>query len=132
HRGRSGRTGGPCAVRGVDLDSNRRREPLANAAPRSATTAWAIAGLIASLAFAAWWRGHTVAPTVRDRIGAAPWPVVRGEAEPLDCDEAAYAYMARRMVEQGDRLYADLSENKPPLGYWIYAAAVAVGGANEL
>ena len=103
---------------------------MANAAPRSATSAWAFAGLIASLAFAVWWRGHTFAPTVRDLLGVAPWPVVQGEAEPLDCDEAAYAYMARRMLE-GDRLYADLSENKPPVGYWIYAAAVAIGGANE-
>ncbi|MEW4567898.1 phospholipid carrier-dependent glycosyltransferase [Tautonia sp. JC769] len=104
---------------------------MANAATRSSTSRWAIAGLAATLLFAAWWRGHTFAPAVESRLGVAPWPVVQGQVEPLDCDEAAYGYMARKLV-QGDRLYADLSENKPPLGYWLYAASVAIGGANEL
>ena len=54
----------------------------------------------------------------------------RGEAEPLDCDESAYAYIGRRLV-RGDVLYRDLTENKPPGGYWLYALAVALGGANE-
>ncbi len=29
-------------------------------------------------------------------------------------------------------MYRDVSENKPPLGYWLYTLAVAIGGANEL
>ncbi|HMB03977.1 MAG TPA: glycosyltransferase family 39 protein, partial [Isosphaeraceae bacterium] len=49
----------------------------------------------------------------------------------LDCDESAYAYIGRRLV-RGDVLYRDLTENKPPGGYWLYALAVAIGGANEL
>ncbi|WP_169976631.1 ArnT family glycosyltransferase [Tautonia rosea] len=104
---------------------------MANFATRSGTPGWAIAGLVLALIFAAWWRGHTFAPAMEDSLGLAPWPVVEGESEPLDCDEAAYAYMARRLFK-GDRLYADLSENKPPLGYWIYSASAAIGGANEL
>ena len=28
-------------------------------------------------------------------------------------------------------MYRDVSENKPPLGYWLYTLAVAIGGANE-
>ena len=39
--------------------------------------------------------------------------------------------MGRRML-RGDALYRDLSENKPPLGYWLYELAVGIGGANEL
>ena len=29
-------------------------------------------------------------------------------------------------------MYRDLTENKPPLGYWLYALAVWIGGYNEL
>ena len=36
-----------------------------------------------------------------------------GAAEPLDCDEAAYGYMGRRMAA-GAVLYKDLTEYKPP------------------
>ncbi len=53
------------------------------------------------------------------------------KTEPLDCDEAAYAYIGHRIL-QGDVLYRDLTENKPPLGYWLYALAVAIGGYHEL
>ena len=96
-----------------------------------ATPEWAWVGLFAILVFCVWWRGHTFGPTVRDLTnGGIFWPVVRGATEPLDCDEAAYAYMGRRMLA-GDVLYRDLVENKPPGGYWIYALAVAIGGANE-
>ncbi len=91
---------------------------------------WSRLALLAILVFDVWLRGHTIGPTVRDRLGWAPWPVVVGEAEPLDCDEAVYAYMARRML-RGDVLYRDLSEPKPPGGYWLYALAVALGGAGE-
>ena len=88
-------------------------------------------GLLTILVLDVWWRCHTIGPTVRDRLGFAPWPVVVGEAEPLDCDEAAYAYIGRRLTH-GAVMYRDVSENKPPLGYWLYTLAVAIGGANEL
>ncbi len=96
-----------------------------------ASPAWAKLGLLLILALDLWWRGHTIGPTVRERLGVAPWPVVVGEAEPLDCDEAAYAYIGRGLA-RGSVMYRDLSENKPPLGYWLYTLAVAVGGADEL
>ena len=95
------------------------------------TPNWAKVALLLILASDVWWRCHTIGPTVRDRLGFAPWPVVVGEAEPLDCDEAAYGYIGRRIVH-GAVLYRDVSENKPPLGYWLYTLAVAVGGADEL
>ncbi len=50
--------------------------------------------------------------------------------EPLDCDEAAYGYVAHRLIE-GDRLYVDVFENKPPLAYAPYAAAIWFGGLTE-
>lgn len=83
------------------------------------------------LALTLWWRGHTFGPDVKAATGWAPWPVVKGETEPLDCDEAAYAYIGRRVVA-GDALYRDLTENKPPGGYALYALAVWIGGANEI
>ena len=33
---------------------------------------------------------------------------------------------------RGDVLYRDVTENKTPLGYWLYTLAVLVGGYNEL
>lgn len=87
--------------------------------------------LVAVAVFCVWWRGHTFGPSIREVFGSAPYPVVKGEAEPLDCDEAIYAYIGHRLLE-GDVLYRDVSENKPPLGYWIYAAAVGIGGYDEL
>ncbi len=90
----------------------------------------AIVGLFFVLIFDVWWRCHTISGSVREKIGFAPWPVV-AEAEPLDCDEALYAYMGKRMV-LGDVMYRDLTEFKPPLGYWIYALAVRIGGPTEL
>ena len=95
------------------------------------TPAWAKVGLLLILGWDVWWRCHTIGPTVRGLVGFAPWPVVVGEAEPLDCDEAAYGYIGRRIVH-GAVMYRDVSENKPPLGYWLYTLAVAIGGANEL
>ena len=50
--------------------------------------------------------------------------------EPLDCDEAAYGYVAYRLL-RGDRLYVDVFENKPPMAYLPYAAAIAIGGYTE-
>ena len=92
---------------------------------------WAWLTLIPLLLFATWYRGHTFGPTLRDAYGINAWPACIGETEPLDCDEAIYAYIGHRML-RGDVMYRDLTENKPPLGYWLYAAAVAVGGYEEL
>lgn len=90
---------------------------------------WTLLGLI--LVATLWLRGHTFGPTVAESTGLALWPVLEGGSEPLDCDEAAYAYIGRELAE-GRVMYRDLTENKPPLGYWLYATAVAVGGANEM
>lgn len=79
-----------------------------------------------------WWRAHTFAPDIVQGTGLpAIWPVVEGRSEPLDCDESAYAYMGRRQAE-GAVLYRNLTEYKPPGGYWFYAIGVAIGGAHEL
>jgi hypothetical protein len=83
------------------------------------------------LIFALWYRAHTFGPTLRDSIGLNIWPSCIGSTEPLDCDEAIYAYIGHRML-LGDVMYRDLTENKPPLGYWLYALTVAIGGYNEL
>jgi Dolichyl-phosphate-mannose-protein mannosyltransferase len=104
--------------------------PTKSGAPQR-VPAWSWVVLLLILVLDVWWRCHTIGPTVRHYLGFAPWPVVSGEAEPLDCDEAAYGYIARRLTH-GAVMYRDVSENKPPLGYWLYAAAVAIGGANEL
>src|SRR5262249_22759870 len=97
---------------------------------RRAAPWWAWVGLLGVLLFDVWWRGHTFGPSVRQRWGVAPWPVVRGEAEPLDCDEAAYGYIGRRLAG-GAVMYRDVSENKPPGGYWLYELAVKLGGPTE-
>jgi 4-amino-4-deoxy-L-arabinose transferase-like glycosyltransferase len=91
--------------------------------------AWLL--LIPLLVFATWYRAHTFGPTLRDSVGINLWPACVGETEPLDCDEAIYAYIGHRMLA-GDVMYRDLTENKPPLGYWLYALTVAIGGYNEL
>ena len=67
----------------------------------------------------------------RDAIGIDLWPASAGASEPLDCDEAAYAYIGHRIL-RGDVMYLDLTENKPPLGYWLYTLTVALGGYHEL
>ncbi|GIW86823.1 MAG: hypothetical protein KatS3mg108_1147 [Isosphaeraceae bacterium] len=96
---------------------------------RSVDAAWF--GLLVAWIACAWWRAHTFAPTLIERTGLpALWPVVSGRTEPLDCDEAAYAYMGRRL-NAGARLYRDLAENKPPLGYALFALATRLGGASE-
>ena len=92
---------------------------------------WAWAGLVAALAFDLWWRGHTVGPTLRDRLGVELYPVTGAASEPLDCDEAVYAYIGKRLA-RGAVMYRDLTENKPPGGYWAYALTVALGGYDEL
>lgn len=98
---------------------------------RDSSSRWWWLVLAAILAFAAWYRGHTFGPSVREATGLRLWPVSGTQSEPIDCDEAVYLYAGRRLLD-GDVLYRDLSEPKPPAGYWLYAAAVAVGGAEEL
>ena len=92
---------------------------------------WAVLILALLMAVDVWYRAHTFGPDVRAASGIDLWPRTVGESEPLDCDEAAYAYMGHRVL-RGDALYRDLTEYKPPLGYWIYTGAIAVGGYNEL
>jgi 4-amino-4-deoxy-L-arabinose transferase-like glycosyltransferase len=92
---------------------------------------WAGLILVLLMAVDVWYRAHTFGPDVRAATGIDLWPRTIGASEPLDCDEAAYAYMGHRVL-RGDVLYRDLTEYKPPLGYWIYTLAVAVGGYNEL
>lgn len=91
---------------------------------------WSIVALTIVLLFQVFWRSHTFGDSALYRPLISRGWAAGGSVEPLDCDEAIYAYMGRRMI-QGDVLYRDLSENKPPLGYWLYAATVAIGGANE-
>jgi len=83
------------------------------------------------LFFQVWYRAHTFGPTIKMATGLNLWPATIGQTEPLDCDEAAYAYIGKRLIS-GDVIYRDVSENKPPLGYWLYAACVALGGYREL
>ena len=92
---------------------------------------WSVLCLILILIFDVWYRGHTFGPDVSAALGVTLWPATIGSSEPLDCDEAAYAYIGHRVLA-GDVLYRDLTENKPPLGYWIYTLSVALGGYREL
>jgi 4-amino-4-deoxy-L-arabinose transferase-like glycosyltransferase len=92
---------------------------------------WARLILVLLMAVDVWYRAKTFGPDVRAATGIDLWPQTIGQSEPLDCDEAAYAYMGHRIL-RGDVLYRDLTEYKPPLGYWIYTLAVAIGGYNEL
>ncbi|MFI5454258.1 MAG: ArnT family glycosyltransferase [Isosphaerales bacterium] len=92
---------------------------------------WSRTILILLMLLDVWYRAHTFGGHVREGLGISLWPRVIGASEPLDCDEAAYAYIGHRILH-GDVLYRDLTENKPPLGYWIYTLAVALGGYNEL
>ncbi len=92
---------------------------------------WSRAVLVILLLLDVWYRAHTFAPVLRDKVRVDLWPGAVGASEPLDCDEAAYAYIGHRIL-RGDVLYRDVTENKTPLGYWLYTLAVAVGGYNEL
>lgn len=92
---------------------------------------WSRAVLVILLLLDVWYRAHTFAPVLRDKVRVDLWPGAVGASEPLDCDEAAYAYIGHRIL-RGDVLYRDVTENKTPLGYWLYTLAVAIGGYNEL
>ncbi len=92
---------------------------------------WARLILVLLMVLDVWYRAHTFGPDIRAATGVDLWPRTIGDSEPLDCDEAAYAYMGHRAI-RGDVLYRDLTEYKPPLGYWIYTTAIAIGGYTEL
>jgi 4-amino-4-deoxy-L-arabinose transferase-like glycosyltransferase len=92
---------------------------------------WPLAVLAILLFVDVWYRAHTFGPTITAATRLNLWPAAVGASEPLDCDEAAYAYIGHRLL-RGDVMYRDLTENKPPLGYWLYATGVALGGYNEL
>ncbi|MGL4465347.1 MAG: ArnT family glycosyltransferase, partial [Planctomycetia bacterium] len=83
-----------------------------DAAPWSRRGWWAaVAALLAALAIQTILRLHA-------------------QTTPLDCDEAAYLYIGHRLL-QGDRLYVDVFENKPPGCYAVHALAAAVFGYGE-
>jgi 4-amino-4-deoxy-L-arabinose transferase-like glycosyltransferase len=105
--------------------------PAANRKDLCMRSSRLVALLALLLVFDLWYRGHTFGPSVRDAIGITLWPAAVGADEPLDCDEAAYAYIGHRILH-GDVMYRDLTENKPPLGYWLYTLGVAIGGYHEL
>jgi len=92
---------------------------------------WSRLVLVLLMGFDVWYRGHTFGPTVRGAVGIDLWLASADASEPLDCDEAAYAYIGHR-IAQGDVMYRDLTENKPPLGYWLYTLTVMLGGYEEL
>ena len=95
------------------------------------TPTWAKLALLVILVLDVWWRCHTIGPLVRDLTGLKLWPVVVGEAEPLDCDEAVFAHIGKGLA-RGEVLYRDYSDNKPPLCYWLYGLTVRIAGENEL
>lgn len=76
-------------------------------------------------------RAHTFSADVRDRWALDLDPYAGKAIEPIDCDEAVYTYAGRRILA-GDVMYRDLTEPKPPGGYWLYTLGVYLGGANEL
>lgn len=78
-----------------------------------------------------WLRGHAFGPAVRDRTGWQLYLATSPGSEPLDCDEAIYGHIGSRLA-RGAVMYRDLTENKPPGGYWLYALGVALGGQEEL
>ena len=51
-------------------------------------------------------------------------------AEPFDTDEGGYAYLARMLLD-GQVPYRDVWDNKPPLVFLIYAAALAISDRPE-
>ena len=71
--------------------------------------------LVLLMLFDVWYRAHTFGPHVRDGLGINLWPATIGASEPLDCDEAAYAYIGHRIL-RGDVLYRDVTENKTAAG----------------
>ncbi len=97
-------------------------EPAAT--PR-AIPRWAWIGLVLVLLFDVWLRGHALGPTF-----PVPYPVTGTSPTPLDCDEGIYGYIGDRLA-RGEVMYRDVTENKPPGGYWLYMLAVRFGGMTE-
>jgi 4-amino-4-deoxy-L-arabinose transferase-like glycosyltransferase len=95
-----------------------------------ATPRWAWVGLAFVLLVDVWLRGHALGPTFSDALGVPLYPVTGASATPLDCDEGIYGYIGDRLG-RGDVMYRDLTENKPPGGYWLYMLAVQFGGMTE-
>ena len=93
--------------------------------------AFMVVGLFLVLAFDLWLRGHAAGPGLRAITGWDLYLATSRESEPLDCDEAIYGYIGDRLAH-GEVMYRDLTENKPPGGYWLYAAFMKLGGLNEL
>ncbi|MCK5243193.1 glycosyltransferase family 39 protein [bacterium] len=50
--------------------------------------------------------------------------------EPLTLDMCVYAYVGHQMLE-GEKLYSDLVDNKPPGIYFLYMFAEMIGGYNQ-
>ena len=71
-------------------------------------------------------RAHTFSAGIRERWGIDLDPYAGKAIEPIDCDEAVYTYAGRRILA-GDVMYRDLTEPKPPGGYWLYALGVRLG-----
>ena len=92
---------------------------------------WFWSGLATVLVLNLWLRGHAFGPAVRAGTGLNLYLATSPEPEPLDCDEAIYGFIGGR-IARGAVMYRDLTENKPPGGYWLYALAVAAGGPHEL
>src|SRR5262249_35911001 len=88
-------------------------------------------GLAVVLVVNLWLRGHALGRAVRGILGVDPYLVTSREPEPLDCDEAIYGHIGSRLARSAV-MYRDLTENKPPAGYWLYALAVWLGGPTEL
>src|SRR6516225_7153054 len=101
----------------------RAGEQLQDLGKRISPRRWSVAVLLFVLVLDVWYRGATFAPTNIQATGLSLWPAATGPSEPLDCDEAAYAYIGHRMLA-GGVMYRDLTENKPPLGYWLYMLTV--------
>jgi hypothetical protein len=72
---------------------------------------WSGSVLVILLLFDIWYRAHTFGPQIRDSLGFSIWPTTIGAAEPLDCDEAAYAFIGHRILS-GDVLYRDVTETR--------------------
>jgi hypothetical protein len=78
-------------------------EPVAARCLGPESMRWARLILVLLMVVDVWYRAHTFGPDIRAATGIDLWPQTVGESEPLDCDEAAYAYMGHRIF-RGDAL----------------------------
>ena len=78
-----------------------------------------------------WYRAHTFGPAHPRRARRSTFGRRGGANRAARLRRGGLClYWTSRLY--GDVLYRDLTENKPPLGYWLYTLAVALGGYNEL